>query len=180
MPALLFFTLGLILMYKQDWKLYYPLFILGTFNRETTLFLVGIYVLTSFGKTSWRTIFRHTALQVIIWFAIRLILIQMTGDGARSFNWGVERNIETVFQPAALLWIPVSAGMTWLLAFLGFHRIKDEFVRHSLLIVIPWLIVMFFVGRIVELRIYGELIPVVLPAALLVIQSIFISDLDHG
>ena len=49
-PSILFFTLGLIAMYKRKWMIYYFIFIIATFNRETTCFLTVIYLFTSFGK----------------------------------------------------------------------------------------------------------------------------------
>ena len=35
-PSVLVFTLGLILIYRRSWLWYYILFVVGTFNRETT------------------------------------------------------------------------------------------------------------------------------------------------
>ena len=46
-PSLLLFTLGLYLLYREMWLLYYPLFILATFNRETTCFLTIIFALAA-------------------------------------------------------------------------------------------------------------------------------------
>ena len=40
--SVLFFTLGLIFLFKQNWYFYYALFIVATFNRETTCFLTFI------------------------------------------------------------------------------------------------------------------------------------------
>jgi len=49
-----------------------------------------------------------------------------------------------------------------------------------LLVVFPFFIVMFILGEIFELRIYGELIPVILPAALLVFQALFRAESEGG
>ena len=177
-PSVLFFTLGLALLYRHNWKWYYPLFIVASLNRETTIFLVFIYVVANVDNTPLRKLFQHSIAQLLIWGAIRLVLVNLTGESARTFQWIFERNIETVLRPAVLLWIPVCGGMSWLLAFLGYWSIKDRFVRRSLLVVIPWLVGMFLVGSIVELRIYGELIPVFLPAALLALREVFSLDPD--
>lgn len=70
--------------------------------------------------------------------------------------------------------------MSWLLAVIGYRQIEDALVRRSLLVAIPWFIVMLFVGVIIELRIFGELLPIFLSAALLVLQANFKASLETG
>ena len=51
MASIMFFTLALILLYKQKWVMFYMVFAVATLNRETTFFLTFIYLLTAFGKS---------------------------------------------------------------------------------------------------------------------------------
>jgi hypothetical protein len=55
---------------------------------------------------------------------------------------------------------------------LHFRRIKVEFVKRSLLVVFPFFIGMMLVANIYELRLFGELIPVVLAAFVLVFHEL--------
>jgi hypothetical protein len=63
--------------------------------------------------------------------------------------------------------------MTWILALIGYRKLKDRFVRRSLWVIAPLFAVMMVVGKVDELRIYAELTPVVLTAALLSFQTLF-------
>lgn len=179
-PSVLFFTLGLIFLYKGHWRWYYPLFVIGTVNRETTLFLTLIFILVNVGRTPSINILKHALVQFLIWVAIRLVVTRLVGASAGLFEWYLEANILGLLQPATLLHISVTGGMSWLLAVIGYRQIEDAFVRRSLFVAIPWFIVMLFVGVIIELRIFGELLPIFLPAALLVLQAKFKASFETG
>src|SRR5262249_37161243 len=49
-PSVLFFTLGLLLIYEQKWAWFYPLFIAATINRETSIFLTVVTVFVLFDR----------------------------------------------------------------------------------------------------------------------------------
>src|SRR3990172_7183486 len=74
MPSVLFFTLGLTLIYRRRWALYYPLFILATFNRETSCFLTVVYLLTAIKKDPAGTVALHFSAQLLIWVAVKSFL----------------------------------------------------------------------------------------------------------
>ncbi len=172
-PSVLFFTLGLIMLYRRKWILFYPLLAIATINREVTLFLVFIYVVTSLGRRPLDRIALHTIAQLVVWGIARYLAIELAGKSASGLLYlNLTGNIANLRRLTVLLWIPVSGGMTWLLALIGNRSIKDMFVRRALLVIFPWVAVMFLVASVKELRIYGELIPVTLPAALLVLQSL--------
>jgi hypothetical protein len=66
------------------------------------------------------------------------------------------------------IWVPT-------LACSGF--IKNEFIRKSIWVSIPFVMGMILVGVVDELRIYGELIPVLYPAFLLILKEVFTKEL---
>jgi hypothetical protein len=68
-PAVLFFTLGLIAFYRRSWPWYYLLFVVATLNRETTLFLTFLFVVTNLDRLSLKQLAGHTAVQLFIWGA---------------------------------------------------------------------------------------------------------------
>ena len=64
-----------------------------------------------------------------------------------------------------------STGFTAIIAAVGFRRIPAGFVRRALLSLIPFFVGMFLVGRILETRIFGELIPLTLCATILIVAN---------
>ena len=177
MPSLLFFTLGLISLYEQKWQWYYPLFVVATFNRETTYFLSLLYLLTAIGKTSWRTIALHTSAQLLLWVVIKLLLYYLYLDNPRLgyglFELQLGENLNWLREPAVILGLLSLWGFLWLPLILWRHLVQSEFVKRTVLLLPPFFGIMLVVGVIDELRIYGELIPIVLSAFLLILKGLF-------
>ena len=186
-PSVFFFTLGLLLLYKRRWLLFYPVFLLATFNRETTCFLTLIYLLTSFRRarsqesgarsqesgvwpqridesSNCRIIvpIAHCLAQFAIWCLVKYSLSALYGGSPHWVHW--TRNFYLLRVPSTYPIMLSVFGYTWLLVVLGFRRIQDDFVRRSLYVVPIFFAGMFIVAQIYELRLYGELIPVVLAA----------------
>ena len=61
----------------------------------------------------------------------------------------------------------------WLPLVLWRHLVQNKFVKRTLLLLPPFFGIMLVVGVIDELRIYGELIPIVLSAFLLILKELF-------
>ncbi len=182
-PAMLFFTLGLIFIYKKNWPVYYMVFALATFNRETSALLTLTYVFTALGKDRLKTIAAHCLAQLTIWVAIESFLYYLYADNpvedpnikfikiswvGNSWFFFKENPIEAYtyfFRTMGYLWIPV---------LFFFRRIREDFVRRSLLVVVLFAVSMTFLSaNIHELRIWGEMIPVVLSAFLLIVKGMF-------
>ena len=176
-PSLLFFTLGLISLYEQKWQWYYPLFVVATFNRETTYFLSLLYLLTAIGKTSWRTMALHTSAQLLLWGAIKLLLYRLYLDNPRLgyglFELQLGKNLNWLREPTVILGFLSLWGLLWLPLVLWRHLVQNDFVKRTLLLLPPFFGIMLVVGVIDELRIYGELIPIVLSAFLLILKELF-------
>ena len=175
MPSVLFFTLGLTLIYRRKWALYYPLFILATFNRETSCFLTIVYLLTAIKKDPAGTVALHFSAQLLIWVAVKsfLFLLYAGNPGWELFEGQMRYNAHLLSRPEYYPFILCVFGFVWVPVVFLFGLIREEFVRRSLLVVFPFFLVMFFTARMVELRVYGELIPVVLTAFLLVVKESF-------
>ena len=163
MPAILFFSCGLLALQRRWWSAYYIVFALGTLNKETTLFLAGVQLLTTWGAIPRRIVAQHLAAQLAIWIAIKFALHYAfsANPGVGSIPNVLEPNLRALLTPAALfslasvfgfLWIPVAA----------FHKqIADPFARRALWVCLPYALGAFYVGSIVELRVWGELIPLI-------------------
>lgn len=180
-----FFSAGLYLIYVRR---FWPLLLVvlcGTLNRETTLFLVPIFVLDAASRTDVdRDLpvlrrFRlrqvpclRTALLLVAWFVVELTLSRMFAHNDRSqtslrvrINLGLLRfgylpnilNMCGYVLPALLIVQP---------------EIRPIRFGNYLLVTYPWIVVMFVYGVILETRIYGELVPYVTVACVLLIEQI--------
>lgn len=175
-PSVLFFTLGLVLLYRQNWRWYYPLFIVATVNRETTLFLTLLYVAVSFGKVSSRELMGHVVVQFCIWIAIKALLYELYLNNPRLgyglFQIQLLGNMIRVKHPYKVFLFLTNWGLIWLPLVMGHSMIRPDFVRRSLLVPIVQIALLSIVGVLTEMRIYGEMIPVVLTAFVLVMYEV--------
>ena len=176
-PSLLFFTLGLILLYRRDWKWYYPLFALATLNRETTALLTLVYLATTVGRAPRRQWLGHAALQAALWLALRLLLFALYGRNPRLgyglFELKLFNNLDWLLQPGIVLALLRNWGLIWVPVVLWPRFVSDPFVHRALLIVPLMMFGLGFVGVVHELRIYSEAVPLLLPALALVVQGLY-------
>lgn len=183
-PAVLFMALGLLLLLQRRWWLFYPLFALATLNRETTCFLTVIYVLGSIGAEPWRRVAGHAAAQAAVWFALKLSLVALypgipiEDRGAEAFVAQplfismAHRNIAFLSQPLSYPYLVASLGGVWVaLAFYG-HAVPSRAVRRSLLVALPFVAAMAYVGLLAEIRIFSELIPLFTLGYVLMLQGL--------
>ena len=183
-PSVMFITMGITLLYKKKWLSYYILFLLATFNRETTCFLTFIYLFAEFGKSKPKVIALHCFLQLVIWTAVkyflfRLYLGNLVEGGSDYFSRGLffaaeyydGRNLATVTNIRLYPFLFGVIGYLWVPVVLSLRMIRDSFVKRSLLVIVPFYVGMFYVGSMTELRNYGELIPIVLLAFLLILRE---------
>lgn len=175
LPAVLFFTLGLVLIYRRNWILYYPLFVIATLNRETSCFLTVACLVTAAGRERPKSIATHVAAQALLWTAIKYGLCRLyaanSGDGLYHFN--VSYNLEFLADPKAYPLFLSNLGFLWVPVLVFWRRIPDRFVRRTVWLIPLFFLGMFCVGNMYELRIYGDLAPVVISAFALVLKDLF-------
>jgi hypothetical protein len=164
LPSVMFFTLGLHLLQRRRWAVYYPLFALATLNKESTLFLALVQLFTEFGVRPWRSVGLHFAAQLALWSLIKYVLYRCC---AGNEGWGVLANmlvgnLEALQKPATLLLIASSFGFLWIPVVALQHRIREPFIRRSVWVLVPFALAAARVGVIFEMRIWGELTPLIL------------------
>lgn len=174
-PAVVFFCLGLIFLYKQNWLRYYLLFVIATLNRETTCFLTILFLITAVGKTRPNRIALHCIAQFIIWIAIKILLARIFIDnpGEALFEKHFADNLVFLMNFGNYPYLLSSMGFIWIPTLFLYRLIPDDFVRRSIFIIIPFLLVTIYGANVFELRIFGEMIPVFLMAFLLVLSEVF-------
>jgi hypothetical protein len=167
MASVAVFAWGLVFLRSGAWAAYYPLFVLGTFNRETTCFLTFSFLFTRFGSMPRTKLALHCGAQLLLWLAVKWWLRELfrrqPGDVYQSV-W--RENAESLADPAMWRWYLMAFGGLWLVLPFVWHRIADRWLRAVVFIVPLFALGMFFAGVWSELRIWGELVPVVLLAVL--------------
>ena len=178
-PSVFFFTTGIYLLYRKNYIFYYFVFILSTFNRETSCFLTVTYLITHIGIHGGKRVLINTSIQLFIWIMIKYILLQVFKNNPAEesesnplFIMQIKQNL-LLLQNAENLFIFLgSFGFAWIPIIFFYKKIQDRFVSKSLLTVIPFLSGMFVVGVITELRIFSELAILIISALAIIVKSL--------
>ena len=170
MLSLAFFTAGLYYIYRRNYLGVFLVILIGTFNRETTLFLIGIYILDSAtvagmalrAELSKRLDLRlvswaRTGLLFGTWLTIKLLLAHRFEHNDRSEDYGrLAENLHRL-TPRLLPALLNICGYALPLVLVFRRSLRPTRFANYLLIVPLWFAVMFYSGVILETRIYGEL-----------------------
>lgn len=180
-PAVMFFTLLLGLMVRKNWLWYYILFAVATVNRETTCFVGVIFLMTHWKKLSHKNLLLHLGAQIIIWAAIKtwLAIIYAGNPGVlfEFYNVGSGRshfmtNLDFLLSPKRVLILLSSFGFLWIPVIIWRKFITEDFVKRALWSLVFFFAVMLVIGNLNEARIFGEWIPLILAANLIIIREL--------
>jgi hypothetical protein len=170
-PAMLFFSLGFLLLLQRKWALFYPVYVLGCFNKETMVLLSFATVLLFWRRLPWKTPVGHAVIQVAIFVLIKLILVGVfaANDGGEvEFHlWG---NIHHAL-------LPYSIG-GFFTAYLLVYGIAHDFdrkpwaLRRAAWLLLPFSLLLVTFAWAEEIRDLYEIYPLY---ALLVAHTVFFS-----
>ena len=185
-PSVAFFTLGLYLLYRRAWWAFYPLFVVATFNRETTCFLTVFYVLTFFQEERPGRLMAHAAAQAAIWFGIKAALYTTflgneplsVGDSVLFANQ-IGRSLQIVLTIPGLVYLALAMGGLWVLVAWLWPALTEARVKQAFRFVPAFLVGMVAVGELMEVRIYSELLPLATLAALCIGRNL-VGALSEG
>jgi hypothetical protein len=183
LPSLAFFAAGMYLMYfRRHWAWFAALFCVATVNRETTLLLLPLYMLNGAverGRFAWRRVLRLPTLAVVVplavfWIGWQLLIRHLFAHNASEFYPRLDWNLKSLAAPLA--WPQLfSAGGYLMLFVLAMHRrIVDPRLRSWLWILPVWLVFMFVYGILIETRVFGELIPLIVCASAVILEEILL------
>jgi hypothetical protein len=173
LPSLFFFSACIYAVLARKFPLYYLLFSLAVFNRETCIFLIPFFAICLWLENkniSWK-LGAHVAAQASIWLAIKLWLLHLYANNPLYTNdpkaiHGVKGlfDLQVFYNLAELLkpwqWTPITSVFGFLLPvyILGFRYIRDQRVAlGSAVMLVLWACGMLFVGFFIEIRIFNEL-----------------------
>lgn len=174
-PSTIFlFTLAIILIVKERIWLFYLVFLLATVNKETSILLVGIFFIREFKVMSKASLVRHLLSQMLLWIAVKAILLVIFRNNPGSFcESHLSHNLDLISAPFRLLYF---VGVVLLFCVLICYRWteKPSFLRKSLFITaVPLISLAFFFGFVDELRGYYEVFPFLFLLSVPTIVEIF-------
>jgi hypothetical protein len=175
-----FFTAGLALLRDRRWTAFYLLFSLATLNRETTCFLTIALVLSEVGRMPLPRLAAHGAAQLAIWVALKALLLALYSQNTPLLGAGTSSlfvmptllNIGAVSGVPGLLVLSGAIGGLWLVPLLLASRVAEPGLRRLFRVVPVFLAGMLVVGEVLEVRVYSELIPLVLAGLVMSIGSV--------
>ncbi len=178
MPSLVFFVYGMIFLREKKWVGFYPLFFLATLNRETTCFLTVIFIFVSFGKISHKELITHSAVQIGIWVGIKFFLsmVFQGNPGPGIYEDHLWENLQAFLEMESHVGFISCMGFLWFPVILFFRDLEDDFLKKSLWMAVLFFMGMMLVGNITELRIFGELVPIVVTSFLVILQKKFFTS----
>lgn len=184
LPSLAFFAAGMYLIYfRWYWAWFAALFCIATINRETTLLLLPIYLLDEAvvrGEFSWKRVFQVRSLAVVVplgllWGAWELLLRHHFAANPSEFYPRIDWNVKSLLAPLAWPQLLSSGGYLLIFIVLARCRLMDPRLRAWLWILPVWLLFMFVYGILVETRIFGELIPIIVCATALISEEMLLA-----
>jgi hypothetical protein len=195
LPSLAFFAAGLYYIYKRSFIGVFLVVLIGTFNRETTLFLIGIYAIdmaTRIGSprltapmshvstlsSAWRERFDlrqvpwlRVALLGVIWAVIKFSLAHEFARNSNAENFlRIDYNLARL-SPRLLPALLNICGYTIPVVVLFAGRLKPMRFQNYLFILPLWVGIMFCSGVLLETRIYGELCSFAAVALVLIMEE---------
>lgn len=179
LPAVMFFTIGLALLQRRNWKWFYPVFAVGCLNRETMIFLTLALVAVELGRRPWRGLLPHGAAQAAIWLLIKSAVAWYyqgnPGSAFELYHVGTDvphfrTNLVLFLTPVSLLLLLSNFGFAWVILLAGRRKLSSPFLRRSLWIIPPFFLTLLIGTNVNESRLYGELIPLVMAGTLIILS----------
>ncbi|MGI4829170.1 MAG: hypothetical protein ACRYFU_13405 [Janthinobacterium lividum] len=189
LPSLAFFSIGIWLVVAQKRLILLPVFVLGTLNRETYIFITFFMLLyPAYAAISQRRsaiqglrpALPFAVVQIACWIGVRFWVLHrfsaaIPGEAQHGFVLQVTGNLHSLANPlqwpalvdlAALLALPLALGWRW---------IADRaFAQAAATIVVFWAVGMFLVGVFLEIRIFTELVSFVAPCIAMALWTRFV------
>lgn len=178
LPSLLLFTICWRFILLRQYRWFMVTFVLALANRETVVFLVPLLLLNGWLDRDLKRTLIYAGLCFAAFLAVKFGLDLLYGHNPPkrpadmtmpgSYEPQILLNIDRVLSPQN--W-PLFAGMfgfLYLLVIAGWSRIERWELRGAVLLVVPWFAVALWITRIVELRVFGELVSVMAVAVAVV------------
>jgi len=162
--SLFIWALGLLLIRdkKDVWLI--PVILVGTLNRETTLFLVLAYFLFRWDEAPKGRLIGYSAAYFVSWLAVYEGLRLWIGPRDYGTDyWQYGHNIDQWYY--SLAFPALLFGVFWVMALMDWAK-KPKFLTRSALIIPPFIFIHFFIANLMEARLFDVLFLIIVPLAL--------------
>ena len=189
LPSLAFFSVAMYLLYfRRHWGWFAALFLVATVNRETTLLLLPLFVINEgFDgfKFQWSRAFRVRVVGIVValgaaWAGWQVLVRHVFAHNASEFYPRFNWNLKSMLAPLAWPQMLSACGYLLLVVCLLRKQIPDSRLQTWLWIVPIWLGFMFTFGILIETRVFGELIPLVVCSTCLIAEEMIVARLREG
>ena len=174
-PSLFFFSGCLYCLIRRNYLAFYLLFTLGALNRETICFITLLFVIWQRSPSQpdwlpakWSKIAPHVVAQGLIWLVIKVHLARHFASNPQEnvssglFVPHLRYNLHEIIKPQQWPLLLSNFGFTLPLLISQRRWIQQAAITRMCAIAMPlWLILMLYVGVIIEIRIFTELITIV-------------------
>jgi hypothetical protein len=177
-----------LMYFRWHWIYFAILFVIATINRETALLLLPLYVLNEAvenGRLQWPSIVRRRTLYLVVplalmWIVWQVLIRNVYAQNVSEFYPRIGWNIKSLVVPQAWPQLLSTCGYLLLFVAIMWRRIQDPRLRAWLWLLPMWFGFMFVYGILVETRVFGEVIPLVVCATTLIIEEILVARLHKG
>lgn len=180
LPSMMFLGWGLYLVLTDQFLWLLPLFVLATWNRETSLFIIlarAAIALSRNGTWRLKKIQRKDVFELltlgILWCAITGYLHHKYAANVTEAGPRILGNLHALARPN--LWPNILSGSAFLLPWIYWRRdlIPSQKLRACVLVLPFWVLILLSVGQILELRIYGDISVFVAVCAAAILRAEF-------
>ena len=157
-PAMMFFTALLILMQRQSWPAYLAILAIGTFNKETTVLIIPVFILTFYSEMPRDKFMKLLTAQIAVYGAVRVWLMWLYEN-----NGGVvvENHFFYHFEEYQYYYWSATGYLLSAIALSGlvFYRLSQKATILQSVAKLAWipLILYFAAGMPFEVRVFLEI-----------------------
>jgi hypothetical protein len=178
-PCVAVFAVGIFaLLTKRRW-LYYLVFLVGTFNRETTMFLPPLFIILALDSTVplltalkrmslWR--YTEATAQMVVWAGI-VHWCNVKTNAVLGPTWALPKNIGFFLTPFHWPTLLSVFAFLWLPYVLWFRRIGNVNLQRVALLFPFWFVAMLWKADLLELRVHAEWIPYLTICLALIVKN---------
>lgn len=177
---LIVFSLAFMTIYENKFTPLVAILFIGSFNRETTLLILPLFILNDYlsKRNAYRGLIVAAAV-VVPYFALRII-IQTSMPQWFTFD-GLSRNIPFLSSKDTMKAIMANIHVAVLLVpllILSFHRFMDRplFLRTAMIVTPFFIPIHYIFGTIIETRLWMPLFVVLIPLTLSTLVVYFDAD----
>ncbi|MFN0157474.1 MAG: hypothetical protein ACKVRP_05295 [Bacteroidota bacterium] len=168
-PSLFLFTAVLVCVVRRAWWLSYIPFLLGCLNKETIIFASLTGIILYWHDRERTRMARHVAVQFLLFIVVKLMLMQVfSGNPGTSAEFALYANIHQLLLGYDAVPLTMTATLVGLIGYR--FRTKPVVLQKLLWLALPFFLLLMLFGRIGELRVMYEIVPVVL---FLILHTLF-------